>query len=119
MVAAGAAKGGLWLLNRSEVSRLRPLKGWVCKVHYLRIAAVGMADGESRLSTLLASDALNAALRTNVVEGLGAAIRRVSHEQQLWAVFPGLRVGSIRLSMNGMARRLVLGLLNLAGCAPT
>jgi hypothetical protein len=33
----------------------------------------------------LLSDALHAALRTNVVEGLGAAIRRVSHEQQLWA----------------------------------
>lgn len=74
---------------------------------------------ECLVSAVPASKALHAALRTNVLEGLGAAIRRVSHEQQLWAVFPCLRVGSIRLSMNGMARRLVLGLLNLAGCAPT
>ena len=36
-------------------------------------------------SALPASDALHAALRTNVVEGLGSAIRRVSHEQKLWA----------------------------------
>ena len=40
---------------------------------------------EGHLSALPASDALNAALRTNVVEGLGSAIRRVSHEQKLWA----------------------------------
>ena len=44
-------------------------------------------------SALPASDALNAALRTNVVEGLGAAIRRVSHEQQLWAVLDGHPAG--------------------------
>jgi hypothetical protein len=52
-----------------------------------------MADGESRLSTLPASDALNAALRTNVVEGLGAAVRRVSHKGQLWAVRSEKRCG--------------------------
>ena len=74
---------------------------------------------ESLLPTHPVDGPMHAGPDITVRFGLGAAIRRVSHEQQLWAVFPGLRVGSIRLSMNGMARRLVLGLLNLAGCAPT
>ena len=58
----------------------------LCKVHYLRKAAFGAECGGRPFSAFPASDALHAALRTNVVEGLGAAIRRVSHEQQLWAV---------------------------------
>jgi hypothetical protein len=38
---------------------------------------------EGLLSALPASKALHAALRTNVLEGLGAVIRRVSHGRQL------------------------------------
>ena len=72
----GRVKGRLWAGHVYHATVLLRL----CKVHYLRIAAVGMADGESRLSTLPASDALHAALRTNVLEGLTAVVRRVSHE---------------------------------------
>jgi hypothetical protein len=108
-------EGPQWAGHVSYVA-VRPR---LCKARFLRIAAVSMANGESLLSTHPVDGPMHALQEISVGFGLGAAIRRVSHEQQLWAVFPGLRVGSIRLSMNGMARRLVLGLLNLAGCAPT
>ena len=62
------------------VSELRKTNGWK-----VRIPDFGVWCSEGHLSALPASDALNAALRTNVVEGLGSAIRRVSHEQKLWA----------------------------------
>ena len=65
----------------------------LCKVYFLRIAAVSTADGESRLSTHPVDGPMHAAPDIKDCFGLGAAIRRVSHEQQLWAVLDGHPAG--------------------------
>ena len=52
-----------------------------------------MADGESLLSTHPVDGPMHAAPDIKDCFGLGAAIRRVSHEQQLWAVLDGHPAG--------------------------
>jgi hypothetical protein len=60
---------------------------------YVGGRSIACEGSEGPVSAIPASDALNAALRTNVVEGLTAVMGRVSHEQQLWAVRSEKRCG--------------------------